>query len=63
MRRGKPPGAQGQEEFGAYKKQVDILRGLLGERRNTPEALDNMVVYPGKKAAEELAPLYAPASS
>ena len=46
-----------KKEFGAYKKQVDILRGLLGERRGTPEALDNMVVYL-QKAAEELAPLY-----
>lgn len=46
-----------KKEFGNYKKQLDILRGLLGERRNTPEALDNMLVYM-QKAAEELAPLY-----
>ena len=46
-----------KKEFGAYKKQLDILRGLLGERRGTPEALDNMLVYL-QKAAEELSPLY-----
>ena len=47
-----------KKEFGNYKKQLDILKGLLSERRNTPEALDNMLVYLAK-AGEELAPLYA----
>lgn len=47
-----------KKEFGNYKKQLDILKGLLSERRNTPEALDNMLVYL-QKAGEELAPLYA----
>lgn len=46
-----------KKEFGNYKKQLDILKGLLSERRNTPEALDNMLVYLAK-AGEELAPLY-----
>lgn len=47
-----------KKEFGNYKKQLDILKGLLSERRNTPEALDNMLVYL-QKAGEELAPLYS----
>ena len=46
-----------KKEFGNYKKQLDILKGLLSERRNTPEALDNMLMYL-QKAGEELAPLY-----
>ena len=46
-----------KKEFGNYKKQLDILKGLLSERRNTPEALDNMLVYLAK-AGDELAPLY-----
>jgi len=46
-----------KKEFGNYKKQLDILKGLLSERRNTPEALDNMLMYLAK-AGDELAPLY-----
>jgi hypothetical protein len=46
-----------KKEFGNYKKNIDIVKGLLGERRNTPEAFDNMLVYMAK-GAEELAPLY-----
>ena len=44
-------------EFGNYKKNLEIVKGLLGERRGTPEALDNMLVYM-QKAGDELAPLY-----
>jgi len=51
-----------KKEFGNYKKQLDILKGLLSERRNTPEALDNMLVYL-QKAGEELAPLYTSGES
>jgi hypothetical protein len=46
-----------KKEFGNYKKNLDIVKGLLGERRQTPEALDNMLVYM-QKASDELAPLY-----
>ena len=42
----------------ATTKAARHPQGLLSERRNTPEALDNMLVYLAK-AGEELAPLYA----
>lgn len=50
-----------KKEYGNYKKNLDIVKGLLGERRQTPEALDNMLVYM-QKAGEELAPLYGAGS-
>lgn len=52
------PQINSKKEFGAYKKQLEGLRGLLGDKRNTPEAFDNMLSYL-QKAGEELAPLYA----
>lgn len=52
------PQINAKKEFGAYKKQLEGLRGLLGDKRNTPEAFDNMLSYL-QKAGEELAPLYA----
>ena len=46
-----------KKEYAAYKKNLDILKGLLGERRGTPEALDNMILYL-QRAADDLAPMY-----
>jgi hypothetical protein len=37
-----------KKEFTEYKRHVEILRGLLGERKNNMEALLNLLAYEGK---------------
>lgn len=46
-----------KKEFNNFRKGIDVLKGLLGERRNTPEALDNLIAYQ-QKCADDMAPLY-----
>lgn len=46
-----------KSEFSSYKKNLESVKGLLGDRRQTAEALDNMLVYM-QKASDEIAPLY-----
>lgn len=47
------PDLSARKEFTGYKKNVDIIRGLIGEPRRTAENLDNMITY-NLKAAESL---------
>lgn len=47
------PDLSARKEFTGYKKNVDIIRGLIGEPRRTYENLDNMITY-NLKAAESL---------
>ncbi|MEZ4469785.1 MAG: hypothetical protein R3F60_03070 [bacterium] len=47
------PDLSARKEFTGYKKNVDIMRGLVYERRRTAEGLDNMVTY-NLKACESL---------
>lgn len=39
------PELSARKEFTGFKKNVDILRGLVGERRRTDEGLENIVTY------------------
>jgi hypothetical protein len=47
-----------RKEFGDFRKHVEILKGLLGERRFTVEALGNLCAYE-QKAAEIVGGLFA----
>lgn len=47
------PDLSARKEFTAFKKNIDILRGLIAERRRTDEGLDNVVTYM-MKACESL---------
>jgi hypothetical protein len=51
------PDLSAKKEFTGYKKNVDIMRGLVYERRRTAEGLDNMVTY-NLKACESLKGLF-----
>jgi hypothetical protein len=51
-----------KKEFANFRKQVDVLKGLLGEKRYTPETLDNLLAYL-MKAADELAPFFGQAEA
>ncbi|MBU0552914.1 hypothetical protein KKF91_14125 [Myxococcota bacterium] len=42
------PDLSSRKEFMAFKKNVDILRGLVDERRRTDEGLDNVITYQNK---------------
>ncbi len=48
------PGLAGRKEFADFRKHVEILKGLLGERRYTIDALQNLAAYE-QKAAEIVA--------
>ena len=37
-----------KKEFSEYRRQVEILRGLLGENKNNYEAYNNLMAYQGK---------------
>lgn len=37
-----------KREFSEYRRQVEILRGLLGENKNNMEAYQNLIAYQGK---------------
>ena len=39
------PDLSARKEFNGFKKNVDILRGLVGERRRTDEGLENIITY------------------
>ena len=39
------PDLSARREFTAFKKNIDILRGLIAERRRTDEGLDNVITY------------------
>lgn len=47
------PDLSARKEFTGFKKNVDILRGLVGERRRTDEGLENIITYQ-LKAAEAI---------
>lgn len=47
------PDLSARKEFAGYKKNVNIIRGLIGEPRRTFENLDNMITY-NLKASESL---------
>jgi hypothetical protein len=42
------PNVGQKKEFTEFKRHVEILRGLLGERKNNMEALMNLFAYQGK---------------
>jgi len=42
------PNLAAKKEFIEFKRHIEILRGLLGERKNNMEALMNMFAYQGK---------------
>jgi hypothetical protein len=42
------PNIAQKKEFTEFKRHVEILRGLLGERKNNMEALMNLFAYQGK---------------
>lgn len=44
-----PPIAQ-KKEFSEFRRQVEVLRGLLAENKHTPEAFQNLLAYQGKTA-------------
>jgi len=39
-----------KKEFSEYRRQVEILRGLLGENKNNNEAFQNLLAYQAKTA-------------
>ncbi|MEO8552538.1 MAG: hypothetical protein ABI678_21320 [Kofleriaceae bacterium] len=39
-----------KKEFSEYRRQVEILRGLLAENKNNNEAFQNLLAYQGKTA-------------
>ena len=39
-----------KKEFSEYRRQVEILRGLLGENKNNMEAFQNLLAYQAKTA-------------
>lgn len=47
------PDLSARKEFTGYKKNVDILRGLVAERRRTDEGLENVLTYQ-MKACESM---------
>jgi hypothetical protein len=47
-----------RKEFGDFRKHVEILKGLLGERRYTQDALQNLTAYQ-QKAGEIILSLFA----
>ena len=47
-----------RKEFADFRKHVEILKGLLGERRYTVDALQNLFAYQ-QKAAEIVASVFA----
>ncbi|MCB9527968.1 MAG: hypothetical protein R3F65_12000 [bacterium] len=42
---GRVPDLSAKKEFAGFKKNVDILRGLVAERRRTDEGLENIITY------------------
>lgn len=42
---GRVPDLSAKKEFTGFKKNVDILRGLIAERRRTDEGLENIITY------------------
>ena len=48
------PGLAGRKEFADFRKHIEILKGLLGERRYTLDSLQNLAAYE-QKAAEIVA--------
>lgn len=50
------PDLSAADEFRAFKKNIEILRGLVGERRRTDEGLENVITYQ-MKACEALTAL------
>jgi len=55
------PAIAQKKEFADYRKQIEILKGALGERRNTVDALQNVIAYQ-LKAAQILQALFGAAS-
>lgn len=45
---GRIPDLSARKEFTGYKKNMDIVRGLVSERRRTEEGLDNVITYQAK---------------
>jgi hypothetical protein len=50
------PDLSARKEFTGFKKNVDILRGLVAERRRTDEGLENVITYQ-MKACESMGTL------
>ncbi len=50
------PDLSARKEFTGFKKNVDILRGLVAERRRTDEGLENVITYQ-MKACESMSTL------
>lgn len=44
-----PPISQ-KKEFSEFRRQVEVLRGLIAENKQTPEAFQNLLAYQGKTA-------------
>jgi len=44
------PTIAAKKEFSEYRRQVEILRGLLAENKNNTEAFQNLMAYQGKCA-------------
>jgi hypothetical protein len=47
-----------RKEFADYRKHIEILKGLMAERRFTPDALQNLCAYE-QKAGEIIASVFA----
>ena len=42
------PGLASKKEFSEFKRHVEVIRGLLGERKNNLESLNNLLAYQSK---------------
>jgi hypothetical protein len=52
-----------KKEFTEFKRHVEVLRGLIGERKNNMEALMNLFAYQGKATDSQISAVAGEASA